>query len=109
MWVSTLVNKAQTAVVMQEFQLWTEGESGCKFRAMCTDPGSEFNSQTFMEYCAQDGVCRQLMTPYPPQQKGIVEHRNTLVVGTTCCMLKAKDLPGWFWGEVIITIVYILN
>jgi hypothetical protein len=24
-------------------------------------------------------------------------------------MLKAKGLPGWFWGEAVNTAVYILN
>jgi hypothetical protein len=32
-----------------------------------------------------------------------------MVVGAARSMLKAKGLPGWFWGEAIVTAVYILN
>jgi hypothetical protein len=31
------------------------------------------------------------------------------VVTTARSMLKAKVLPGWFWGEVVSTIVFVLN
>jgi hypothetical protein len=30
-------------------------------------------------------------------------------VVTNRSMLKAKGLPGWFWGEAVNTVVYVLN
>jgi hypothetical protein len=62
-----------------------------------------------MEYCAADGVHRQLTAPYSPQQNGVVERRNAMVAGTARCLLKAKGLPAWFWGEAMNTAVYLLN
>jgi hypothetical protein len=32
-----------------------------------------------------------------------------MVVGAARSMLKVKGLPGWFWGEAVITAVYLLN
>jgi hypothetical protein len=32
-----------------------------------------------------------------------------MVVGTTRSLLKAKGLPGWFWGEAVMSVVYLLN
>jgi hypothetical protein len=32
-----------------------------------------------------------------------------MVVGTTCSLLKSKGLSGWLWGEVVATVVYLLN
>lgn len=40
---------------------------------------------------------------------GVVECRNQTVVGAARSMLKAKELPGRFWGETVTTAVYILN
>lgn len=57
----------------------------------------------------QEGVQRQLTVPYSPQQNDVVERRNGTVVATARSMLKAKGLPGWFWGEAVMTVVYILN
>jgi hypothetical protein len=74
-----------------------------------TDRGGEFTSVEFAEYCAAEGVRQQLTAPYSPQQNGVVERRNGTVVAMARSMLKAKGLPGWFWGEAVNTAVYILN
>jgi hypothetical protein len=63
----------------------------------------------FNEYSAELGLRRELTAPYSPQQNGVVERRNQSVVGTTRSMLKAKGLPGMFWGEAVNTAVYLLN
>jgi transposase InsO family protein len=50
----------------------------------------------FNDYFAELSVQRQLTAPYSPPQNGVIERLNQTVVGTACCMLKAKDLPGTF-------------
>jgi hypothetical protein len=74
-----------------------------------TDRGGEFTSSDFNDYCTQTGVRRQLTTPYSLQQNGVVECRNQSVVAMACNMLKARGLPGYFWGEAVATAVYLLN
>jgi transposase InsO family protein len=54
-------------------------------------------------------VQRQLIAPYSPQQNGVVERQNAMVVGAARSMLKEKGLLGWFWGEAVMTAVYLLN
>jgi hypothetical protein len=44
-----------------------------------------------------------------PQQNGVVEHHNQTIVGTTRSMMKAVGMPGAFWGEAVMTVVYLLN
>jgi hypothetical protein len=46
---------------------------------------------------------------YNPQQNDIIERWNGMVVATVRSMLKAKDLPGWFWSEAVNAAVYVLN
>jgi transposase InsO family protein len=58
-----------------------------------------------MEY----GVRRQLTTPYSPQQNGVVERRNATVVGAARSLLNARGMPDSFWGEAVLTAVYLLN
>jgi transposase InsO family protein len=69
----------------------------------------KFTLVEFGRYCAKHGVHRQLTASYSPQQNGVVERRNQCVVSMARCMLKAKDLPGYFWGEAVTTAVHILN
>jgi hypothetical protein len=49
------------------------------------------------------------MTPYTPQQNGVMERRNQTIIGTARSMLKAKGLSGMFWAEVVAVAVYVLN
>jgi hypothetical protein len=83
---------------------WRQGANS---KALCTDRGGEFTSIDFGRYCAERGVHRQLTAPYSPQQNGVVERRNQSVVAMVRCMLKAKNLPGRFWGGAVTTAVYI--
>ena len=42
-------------------------------RAFRTDNGAEYTNSTFIEYCNSIQICRELTTPYTPQQNGPVE------------------------------------
>jgi transposase InsO family protein len=86
-----------------------EAENGRKLKAFQTKRGGEFTSVEFREHCIEQGVRRQTIAPYTPQQNGIVERHNQTVVGTTRCLLKAKSLPGWLWGHTVATSMYLLN
>jgi hypothetical protein len=50
-----------------------------------------------------------MIAPYSPQQNGVVERRNQTIMAEARCMLKAKSLPGIFWGEVVNCALYLLN
>jgi hypothetical protein len=66
-------------------------------------------AKDFEKYYAELGVRRELTAPYSPPQNGVVERRNQIVMSTARSMLKAKKLPGIFWGEAVTTAVYLLN
>jgi hypothetical protein len=99
----------QATAAIMEFQARADGESGHKLSMLRTDRGDEFTSKQFTEYCEQEGVQWQLTAPYSLQQNGVVECRNAMVVGAARSMLKQKGLLDWFWGEAVITAVYLLN
>nr|GFC23988.1 zinc finger, CCHC-type [Tanacetum cinerariifolium] len=42
-----------------------------------------FTSNEFTKYCKENGITRQLTAPYSPQQNGVVERRNRIVLSTT--------------------------
>nr|XP_020163276.1 uncharacterized protein LOC109748659 [Aegilops tauschii subsp. strangulata] len=43
------------------------------------------------------------------EQNGVVKRRNETVLGMASCMLKAKQVLSTYWGEVVLTVVFILN
>jgi transposase InsO family protein len=66
MWATLPSSKAQAATAIKNFQARAEGEVGCKLMGLRTDRGGEFTSKEFMEYCIEEGVKRQLTSPYSP-------------------------------------------
>jgi transposase InsO family protein len=109
MWLTLIRSKDESANAIKHFQARAEVESGRKLRALRTDRGGEFTSIEFGEYCANLGVGRQLTAPYSPQQNGVVERRNQTIIATARSMMKAKGVPGRFWGEAMSTAVFLLN
>ena len=74
-----------------------------------TGRGGEFTSVEFTVYCVDQGVVRHHTAPYSPQQNGVVERRNQMVVSMARSMMKAKKMLAEFWGEAVTTAVFILN
>lgn len=83
MWLTLIASKDQAAAAIKKFKAHAELESGRKLKVLRTDREGEFTSIEFGEYMADQGVHRQLTTPYSPQQNGVVERRNQSVVSTT--------------------------
>jgi hypothetical protein len=50
-----------------------------------------------------------LSTPYSPQQNGVVERCSQTVVAMARALLKQRGMSAKFWGEAVLTTVYILN
>jgi transposase InsO family protein len=109
MWIALLPSKDAAAAAIKNIQAAAERKSGKKLLALRTDRGGEFAATDFTNYCAQLGVRRELTAPYTPQQNGVVERRNQSVVGMARSILKAKALPSVFWGEAVVTAVYLQN
>jgi transposase InsO family protein len=66
-----------------------------------------FTAAEFASYCVDEGVQRHYSASYSPQQNGIVERRNQTVVGMAQALLKQRGMLAVFWGEVVVTAVYI--
>jgi hypothetical protein len=109
MWVEFLATKDEAFRCFKRVKALAETECSGKLRAFRSDRGGEFNSIEFKEYCDEHGIKHFTTTPYTPQQNGVVEHRNRIVVEMARCLLKSKGVPGEFWGEAVATTVHLLN
>ena len=109
MWVELLGVKSEALACFKKFRAAAELESGRHLKALRTDHGGEFNSGAFVVFCSENGIKHNTTTPYTPQQNGVVERRNQTVVEMARCLLKSMNVPSWFWGEAVRTVVYILN
>jgi len=109
MWVELLRTKDEAFAYFKKIKQQAELEHGKKLKGFRTDRGGEFNSTQFTLFCNETGIKHFTTTPYTPQQNGVVECRNQTIVEMARCQLKSKGMPCKFWGEAVVTAVYILN
>ena len=50
-----------------------------------------------------------MSTPYNPQQNGIVERNNRMIMEATKAMLHDQDLPMHLWEESARSTMYVQN
>jgi hypothetical protein len=109
MWVVVLGSKGEVVDAIRSAQAATEAECGRKLCVLRTDNGGEFTATEFLSYCADEGVQRHYSTSYNPHQNGGIERRNQTVVGMARALRKQRGMTAVFWGEAVVTSVYILN
>jgi len=109
MWIYFVKLKSQAFDVFLNFQKMVELESGRKIKILRTDGGGEYASRAFDDYCATNGIQRQYTCSYTPQQNGVAERRNRILLEHARAMIAERNLPKSFWAEAVYTAAYIYN
>jgi len=92
-----------------EFKALVVKESRKKIRALRSDNGGEYVSQEFKDFCAAEGIRQELAAPHNPQQNGLVERNNRIIVGAVWAMLHDQGIPLHLWAEACNIVVYLHN
>jgi hypothetical protein len=86
-----------------------ENQIGKKIRVLRTENGGEYTSKDFMDFCVGKGIKRELTIPYNPQQNGVTERKNMVIVWVARAMLHDQGLPLFLWAEACYTTFYVQN
>ena len=78
-------------------------------KALRRDNGGEYISGKFKEFCSKEGIQRELIAPHNPQQNGVAERKNRMIVGVARATLHDQGLPMHLWAEACNTAVYVQN
>ena len=78
----------------KQFKALIENHIEKKIKTFQSDNGTEFTSNE----CKDSGIKRELSTPYNPQQNGIVERKNRMIMEVARAMLHDQDLPMHLWA-----------
>eukprot|EP01018_Ginkgo_biloba_P039070 Gb_05294 [translate_table: standard] len=95
-WVYCLKEKSEDFKIFTEFKAKVENESGYRIQMLRSDNGGEFISNEFKDFCKKNRIRRQLTTPYTPQQNGVVERKNRIVMEMARCIRNPKNLSEEF-------------
>jgi transposase InsO family protein len=104
-----LKTKCEVFKRFQEFRALVENQTGKKIKVLRSENGGEYTSTKFAEFCAEQGIWRQLAIPNNPQQNRVVERRNMAIVGATRLMLHDEAFPLFLWVEACGIAIYLQN
>jgi hypothetical protein len=108
-WVYFMKHKGEVFQHFLNFKAMVEKEKGVSIKCLRSDGRGEYFSNEFSEYLKEHGIQRKYSCSYSPQQNGVAERKNRNIAKITHAMLNEKNLPNYFWAEVVATVVYIMN
>ena len=87
----------------KEFKALVENISERKIKTLKSNNGGEYTSNEFGSFCKGAGIKRELATPYNPQQNGVAERKNRIIMEAVKTMIHVQDIPMHLWDEATRT------
>ena len=69
----------------------------------------EYYSKEFDSYCSYHGIHREKSVPGSPQENGVLERMNRMVMECARCMRLHARFLLQFWVDVVDIVVYLIN
>nr|GEV95900.1 retrotransposon protein, putative, Ty1-copia subclass [Tanacetum cinerariifolium] len=114
--IKDVVNSSANDVNMTEISDADDGlliyknevELNCDTRIKClrTDRGGKYYDPRYFQ---STRIVHQVTALYTPQQNGIAERKNRILMDTVNSMMSHFGLSSGYWGEALLTACYILN
>jgi hypothetical protein len=104
-----LRQKSETPDRFKEYVTLLRSETGNFVHALRTDNGGEYFSNIFRKWLSKKGIRHESSVPHCPEQNGVAERANHIVVEAARSLIHAKGLPIKFWAEAVACAVYTLN
>lgn len=102
-------NKSEVMSFFLTFKALVEKQTGLPIKCLRSDGGKEYCNERFSTYLKSEGIVHQVTVPYCPQQNGVSERLNRTLMEKARCMLQNSGLCQQYWGEAVMTAVYLKN
>ncbi|KAL5831145.1 hypothetical protein ACOSQ4_016499 [Xanthoceras sorbifolium] len=100
-------HKSETQNILKSFIDFVYTQFHAYVKAVRVDNGSEFLSMK--NFFRLHGIEYQRTCVYTPQQNGVVERKHRHILTVARALLFQSHLPLHFWGECVLTAVYLIN
>jgi len=93
----------------QTFTAKIKIQFGVSIRALHSDNAPKYFSSQFTTFMTPNGILHQSSWLYTSQQNGVAERKNRHLIKTAPTLLLHGNLPTKFWGDVALTVCYLIN
>nr|GEU61181.1 hypothetical protein [Tanacetum cinerariifolium] len=108
-WVKCLRLKYEAPDFIIKFLKMIQERLGVHVRRIKTDNETEFVNQTLREYYEHVGIFYKTFVAHSPQQNGVVERRNRMLIEAARTMLIYARAPLFLWTETVATVCFTQN
>ena len=95
-WVIFLRHKSDAFNEFLSFFRKLKGEEKDGLKTIRTDHGGEFDNTQFEDFCKENGVSHQFSAPRTPEQNGVVERKNMILIEMARTMLTESGMARIF-------------
>ena len=74
-----------------------------------SDNARDYFNHILSHFFQKEGVIHESSCVNIPQQNGVVERKNRHLLNVTRALLFQNNVPKSFWGEAVLTAVYLIN
>ena len=100
-WVYCIRHKSYVFSTFQKLKYLVENETGKRLKCLRYDNGGEYCSKDFDSYCSHSGIHREKEVPGTPQENGVLERINRMIMEHARCMRLHVGFPLQFWVDVV--------
>ena len=74
-----------------------------KIKKVRSDNGMEFKNANVDTFLDEEGISHEFSAMYTPQQNGVVERKNQMLIEMARTMFDEYKTPKHFWAEAVET------
>ncbi len=108
-WVDFLKKKDDALPALKNFVTYVQVQFQINVRIIRSDNGGEYDSDEVRDWMKSIGIVQELTMPDSPEQNGIDERTNGILLTRARAQLIAAGLPPSLWAEAFRTAIYIIN
>ncbi|GKC10027.1 putative ribonuclease H-like domain-containing protein [Tanacetum coccineum] len=101
--------KDETSGILKAFITGIENQINHRVKIIRYDNGTEFKNKEMNQFCEMKGIKREFSVVRTPQQNGVAERKNRILIEAVRTMLADSKLPTTFWAKAVNTAYYLQN
>jgi transposase InsO family protein len=108
-WVFFFQDKSKTQEVVKKFLRRAQNKFDAKVKKIRSDNDTEFKNTQVEDFLDEEGIKHEFLVPYTPQQNGVAERKNHILIEMARTILDEYKTSDQFWVEAINTACHATN
>ena len=101
--------KSEVPQLFIRFYNMVKTQFGKCIKRFRSDNGKEYANHTFSAFTSKHGIIHEFTCVDTPQQNGVAERKNRHLLEVARCLMFQMYVPNSYWGEAVLTAVYLIN